>query len=126
MKKSDLKTGMWVETRDGHKFMVLRDCDTYWGNEDLLFCSSGTYMLGREYSDDLVCTGGSTSPKMFDIIKVTSSNLPHRVNGNTFDCERATYVLWQREPTKQMTLSEIEAALGYPVEIVNGGTDSES
>lgn len=98
MTKSDLKDGMVCETRDGARFM--------WLNGGL--AQSGVYCSGTQ--EDLT---NNENPE-HDIVKVYEmlKNM-HTIN------EILKYpgkLIWMRR--KNMTLKEVEEALGYPVKIV--------
>ena len=102
MRKSDLKDGMVCETRNGKRYL--------WLNGGL--AQSGVYCDGIQ--EDLT---NDIDPAC-DIVKVYEM----MENVHTFE-EILRYpgkLIWARiDPTpKEMTLAEIENALGYPVKIV--------
>ena len=55
MKKSDLKTGMTVETVQGDKYRVLKDVETHvYGKQELFLASVKIgFLTGDDYSEDL-------------------------------------------------------------------------
>ena len=70
MKKSDLRNGAIVETRDGDKSILLFDC-IYCNKSDisLISLTNGTWLSFSMYNDDLTYCYDSD----FDIIKVAQS-----------------------------------------------------
>jgi len=90
-KKSDLRTGMKVMTRKGSEY-------TYDEKQERFISDGGySWFYLCDISDDLKCEPLSA----FDITEV-------------FEYQS----IWQRKPEpKRMTKAEIEAALGYEVEI---------
>ena len=110
--KADLKAGYVVKYRSGELRMVLpyrrglviTDIDGQWLN------------LVTELNDDL--TAGATTNNL-DVMEVYGLS----AFGSTA-CRISTFgreLLWKREeekPAKKMTVSEIEKALGYKVEVV--------
>lgn len=100
--KADLKDGMIVEYADGGRRLVI--------NNDLIGDSSHCSLENFDY--DL------THPFMdeLDINKV------YRYKArNGFDCLLADWnleLIWERHTAKEMTVAEIEKALGYSVKII--------
>ena len=113
MKKSDLKTGMFIETRNGGKYLVMLDPDC----EDMeLINFNGGYMPLYYYNNELIFT--EQSLRGFDVVKVYSvEGSIHRLLS---DKEHMKFKLvWEREEkTKEMTVKEIEKKLGYKIKIV--------
>lgn len=109
MKKSDLKNGAIVETRNGDKYILLFNCCNFGDREDLLISlEDGEYLNFSDYNENLkVCDN-----KKFDIMKVCQNKY---VGGNI-----RSHVLkqgeddwtWIREEETVMTISEIEEKLG--------------
>lgn len=118
MKLTDLKTGWRVELRNGSTCIVLRDCETeQYGNQDIMFISIGNigFIIGDGYNADMTCSYDEDWSREYDIMKVYSDY----VDGGVFDVDRKLPLIWERkEELKDMTLSEIEDKLGYPVRIV--------
>ena len=117
MTKSDLKTGMVAIDRAGHKWFVLKDSYIKVGGRyiegDFLVSKDGNWGIIEAYNEDLTfsnCRGMDiVAVLMFDHIQdlVKSGN--------------SEVVIWKRkDPPKKLTLSELEAILGYEVEIVDG------
>lgn len=70
MKKSDLKNGAIVETRDGDKLILLFDCSCCGKSDNLLVSlTNGTWLSFAMYNDDLTHCVESD----FDIMKVAQS-----------------------------------------------------
>jgi hypothetical protein len=110
--KSDLKDGMVVENRYGHRYMVMGEKligPDYYG-----WLSNYTDALTHNHSEP------GNLHSHYDIIKVYKSN----------SCSMQKYfesgnleLIWERkeEPDyKEMTVAEIEKKLGYKVKIVDG------
>jgi ribosomal protein L21E len=108
--KSDLKDGMVVENRYGHRYMVMGEKligPDYYG-----WLSNYTDALTHKHSEP------GNLHSHYDIIKVYKSN----------SCSMQNYfesgnleLIWKREePYKEMTVAEIEKKLGYKVKIVDG------
>ena len=112
MEKSDLKTGMIAETRNGEKYLVMLEPDCE--GKELINFGSGFMPLSR-YADSLMINTGDEG---FDIMKVYSvGGSIHRL---LRDKERMNFkLIWEREEgTKEMTVKEIERELGYKIKIV--------
>ena len=109
MKKSDLKTGMVVESRNGDKYLVMLnpDCE----GKDLI-CFSGSYMSLKDYTDTLEYPNSDYGiVKVFTIGKSISYILSAKAL-------LEFKLIWEREERKEMTLKEIEKELGYKIKIV--------
>lgn len=108
--KSDLKTGMIVETREGIKYVVLLNAcmfgDLIVNGNDL--CWNGL----SNYNDELIEHHGYNE---LDIVKVYKPKHPYTIH--TFE-EDALELIWEREEYKEMTIAEIEKELGYSIKIV--------
>lgn len=105
MNKSDLKTGMVVEYRNGDRDMVLKDAGIFTDGEDGLLMS--------EFSDDLIheVDRDHTIVKVYD----APADFLDYINLNA-----SRTLIWQREEVKEMTVDEISKALGYTVKVVGG------
>ena len=114
MTLKDLKTGWRVQTRNGNMYVVLKDCETMnYGHQDVMFINLNTkgFQIGSNYDKNLHCIDGSD----FDIMQIYETI----VNGDMFNKHYMGGLVWKRtDEPKDMTLSEIEDALGYPVRIV--------
>lgn len=116
--KKDLKVGYVVKTRARGLYMVAVNA-----NEELVMANTSQgWMPLHGYNDDLTDSGRTslfvgTANENYDIVEVYgySRNNCTTVSVST---ENRT-LLWKREEPKEMTLEEIEKALGYPVKIVN-------
>lgn len=117
--KSDLKTGMFVQTRNGEKWMVLRNSiygDLLVSLERDKFGRSRSRVELSEYAEDMQHKGMGA----LDIMKVTSPNCYPDV----FEAESeltSAMVVYQREELKELTVKQIEELLGYAVKIVKEG-----
>lgn len=114
MKKSDLKTGMRVRTRGGTLYLVLKDCETsYYGHQELFFaCFTDGFMTGDGYNEHL-----KHSQEIWHDIMQVYTTTTGRCDACTLD-EDDLCLIWKRKEPKRMTVSEIEKALGYRIEIM--------
>lgn len=70
MKKSDLKTGMRVRTRNDKIWLVVTDFLIN-GEKDILFAGEhGGWMNGRAYRDDLIVKSCSCTSRNYDVMEV--------------------------------------------------------
>lgn len=121
MTKSELKTGMVVTYRDGRKAMVFKDCadnnfPTLFKKEaNVLISEEATWLDLHYINEDLLYSNRDSDS--LDIIMVEAAINPFILwrpyNPNDYT------VIWKRNPPKKMTVAEIEAVLGYRVEIVS-------
>ena len=111
MKKSDLKTGMVVETRNGEKYLVMLEPDC--GGRELINFSRG-YMSLSSYNDELML---EKSYEELDIMKVYSVGIS--ISWLLSDKKSMKFkLIWERNEPKEMTIAEIEKELGYKIKIV--------
>lgn len=96
MKKSDLKTGMRVELRDGGIYIVLKDCETWMdGHQDILFIDKDDFLCGTNYNENLLDAEGD---KEFDIIKIYQSDADrHYVSGKILNFDCPFNCIWTRD-----------------------------
>ena len=106
MKKQDLKTGMLVQVRNGHVYMVINDTLV----RDVKFISLDNINndLNYMYHDG-----------EWDIMKVSKVLDSYYLMPKCWNEEKLNKnLLWEREETKKMTVSEIQKELGYKIEII--------
>jgi len=115
MKKSELKTNMLVEMRNGGKYLVKKDLPatdlTYREESNLFIDETEGYMSFCEYSEDLLCYdddvnqifydwGRDEVAEGYDIMKVYT---PYKIcaffPGKEFDLDNYD-LLWAREEPK--------------------------
>ena len=105
MTKKDLESGMVVEIRDGRRYLVIKKAD------GINFMN----LDGTNHFDETGIGDDMKAPDVFehcDIMKVFAG-------GTTLNnCRKTTDLIWERKEPKEMTVAEIEAALGYPVKVV--------
>lgn len=107
MKKSELKTNMLVETRDGKRFLVKKDlpiADLIHGTGDTdLFVRGISFMNFYEYTEDLFCyeyNNHHVTARNYDIMKVyTPCKISAFILGQEFDLDNYK-LLWAREEPK--------------------------
>ena len=107
MKKSDLKTVMWVEYRSGKKVIVLLNTE----NGDVLV-GGGRWNSLYHYDENLNCSFSSEC----DIV----SAYIHGCSADALTFEGAEKI-WQREETIEMTIEEackkLREVTGKPIKI---------
>lgn len=115
MKNEDLKTGMILECRNGDLAMVLKDT----ANGDIV--SGDTWQpisTDRNIIEDLSIVK-IYQPKNNQAYLGKSSGFERRkisTKPNVFGL-RDYEVIWSKD-TKEMTVSQIEEVLGYPIRII--------
>ena len=113
--KDDLKVGYVVKTRNGTLYMVVPD-----KSDDLvLIRATNVGAPVYKYRCDLVHVDRDKYHllKGMDIMEVYDRpDLSYKALDISTDGRK---LLWKREEPKEMTLEEVEKALGYPVKIVN-------
>lgn len=121
--KSELKTGMFVELRNGGIYMIAMDLYGVHPERNMIKIAGG-FMSLSDYTDDLKYKKYSWD-EQWDIIRVYSM-----VNFKIGDIfvefsEKDLILLWDEEwrTPKELTISEIEDMLGYPVNIINENHD---
>ena len=118
MTKSELKTGMVVTTKEGHKYRVYRNIATDYTNlsdknNDVLVSSLADWLRLENYNDNLT----HKLYKEYDIMKVELVNHPYDFIKD-LDNVKITKTLWERQEVKELTVAEISKLLGYEVKIV--------
>lgn len=113
MKKSELKTGMWVTTRGGAEYMVVKDVQTLlYGHQEIAFIGEDGFILGGNFNEDLKTTS-PLSPTMehYDIVEIRGSREGF-ISGNTYSgCNQP--LLWERKEVITLTLEELIKKAGY-------------
>lgn len=113
MKKSELKTGMWVTTRNGGRYLVIKDADTSsYGHQDIAFIHEEGFMVGSSYSENLKFTGDSSEgARAWDIVGV-ESYYGGFLCGETYK-GRGLDVVWKETKAITLTLDELIEKAGY-------------
>lgn len=122
MTKSDLRTGMIVTTRKGKEYVFVKGFivdDEY----TMKSCEDGILVNGQtpswtkmtHYDDELKAGIGYES---LDIMKVEISNHPYAFTNIPYN-KKHRKLVWERKEPKKMTVAEIEAILGYKIEVVS-------
>lgn len=109
MTKSDLKTGMRVGTREGEIFLVIKDIDNKYGNQErVAFVNEWGFIIGDSYNDSLKYKDGN---KLYDIVRVYSiDDGDNPLRKVTLNLEKR-HLIWERE--KEMIFTK--KAEGYLV-----------
>ena len=107
MKKSDLKSGMWVELRNGNRYLIMTNVDTlYHGNNRIVGIRDGGFQVFSKYSDDLL----SGLLNSYDVMKVFFNG---GITGSTYSFKNMP-ILWERKEHTELSISEIEEKLSLP------------
>ena len=117
-KDLELKNGNVVEMKDGRKYLYLENIDTqYTKNDDIhdvfvgINCEYASWDRANYFNvDSIVAIYRVTHPYCF---VANEEYMPERML-----CDNLHYVK-KVTPPKRMTKAEIEAELGYKIEIVN-------
>ena len=113
MKKSDLKTGMLVETREGELGLVMLNTEE--GDSIVSDGSSGYWSPLDCYLENLTHFGSPEALRKYDIVNVY---------GYSFSWTAANVsvgnrpLLWERQEVVEMTHEEICKALGKEIKII--------
>lgn len=107
MTRDNLKDGMVCELRNGGMFI--------WWNGMLRNFTN--YCQGTDV--DLKDEDGEEE---FDIMKVYTTDA--QILNEMMDRDTLT-IIWERKETKEMTIAEIEQALGHPVKIIGDSHESD-
>lgn len=113
MKKSELKTGMWVTTRSGAQYMVIKDVRTQlYGPQEIAFIGKEGFMLGDNYSEDLeMTTLSSPFIEEYDIVEIRGFREGF-ISANTYLVDNQP-LLWRRKEVITLTLEELIKKAGY-------------
>lgn len=117
--KELLKTGMRVTLENGLQMVIVMNCCATANSltganllidplEDYRWCYLDTY------DDNLNYIGGCESG--YDIVKIEALNRIDEFFNFGNSIQFAT--IWRRPTPKEMTIAEIEQALGYPIKVV--------
>lgn len=89
-----LKTGMRVETREGELYLVLKDCDTMYGDGHIVFANfdQNGFLCEEDYNNDLLEQSGMEE---YDIVKVYAIDKEKIVFGTVLDPNKK-YLIWER------------------------------
>ena len=114
MRKSDLKTGMIVVTRDNDEYMVMLNVEfsaTGSKPQNFLVSKDGWMPLSK-YSDDLKLGEDEEMPEL-DIVAVYAPLMEASLwRKNLSDTDDWVCVWKREEPPVEMTVAEIEKKLG--------------
>lgn len=105
--KQLLKNGDMVITRDGEKYIFMKD---YLG-QNVFKDKDGEFCYLASYDENLSC-------KLDDFTVIEIKQPKQQRTGWFNEAEYETK--WKREEVKEMTVAEIEKELGYKVKVVKG------
>ena len=133
MNIKDLKTGMIVELRNGARYLVLKNFGCQYSHiGDCMVSINHPYSWFRikDYSDNLTYNFDDSRDGRYDIVKVFRVKHPYNIvahegfmeeydikNPNKSD-DNELQLFWERPNIKKMSKADIEAALGYEIEII--------
>lgn len=107
MTKSDLKSGVIVELRNGDKYMFISNAKNKYAKNSLISLKDGGYLDLDDYNDDLKDCDNAN----YDIVKICQNDYV----GNNFRdhvIKNTDNWTWERQEEVVMTISEIEEKLG--------------
>lgn len=110
--KADLKVGYVVKTRSGALYMVM---PVTYGMS--LVNKTGRADMPLDVYNEVMLHDAVLKNTAYDITEVYGYPV---FSASSLDISTENReLLWKREEPKEMTLEEVEKALGYPVKIVN-------
>lgn len=114
MTLDDLKTGMIVTTRNGNEYLIIRSNDLSIVNTGIGGFAYNGYTDFHTYRDNMTCK----LSRDFDVVKVEQFNSAFcLINFKNHPDKRK--LIWKEQNAVKLTVAEIEARLGYKVEIVS-------
>ena len=124
MKKSQLKTGMIVETAGGNKAIVILGTDIMTNDSDVIIFSNYNWIGLKSFNEDLLWhleeDGSQTEyAKTININKVYKAPLPSKILD--YQKSNSLELIWERpkEPEiVEMTMDDVCKALGKRVKII--------
>lgn len=119
MKLSELKTGMRVFLRNGDEAVVFKNMDYRTDYDSNIFLDfNGRFTSFEVYTEDMKDYEGFSN---LDIMKVYRIKDNYNVMTKLSELRKDDYeLIYEREepPVEKLTKSQIEALLGYKIEIV--------
>lgn len=123
MKKSDLRTGMIVTLRNGNEYVFFKNFITT-SDYSMRTSADGVFVYGQkkmwmmvsDYNNELLMKERGSS--QFDVMKVEMVGHPYSFMDPTYE-KNYRKLVWERQEAKKMTVAEIEAILGYKIEVVS-------
>lgn len=117
MKLQDLKPNMVVEYKTGERRLLLSINNKLYLIGSSVYCSDE---LIDCYDDDMKCIGthGLYPNSDKDIVKVYTIKEPGAFQSLISVSNSKLNLIWEREEPKEMTITELEAILGYSIKIV--------
>lgn len=112
MKKSDLKVGYVVKFRNNEIGIIMQT-----NQGSIIIQKDETYNKFNFFSEDLTNINGD-----YDIMEVYGFTNKYYTALRISKEDRK--LLWKRKDKKEMTISEIEKELGYPIKVVKEREDN--
>ena len=97
-----LKTGRVAETRDGAKYLIIRDIDTEnYGHQEWGLVDIDGFLTSQDYDINLKEINSDTS---FDVVKIYQENSidKNQLSCKFMDIENKNYLVWERKEEKQV------------------------
>ena len=104
--KKDLKSGMWVKTRNGNTYIIIENMTTQlYGTQNFCLIGDGSFVISDSINDDLT----HISKKEFDIIGLYGNILGFG-DKLTFSFDKQT-LIWERETEEDKQIKEMQNRL---------------
>lgn len=100
-----IKDGMVVEIRNGSRWLKV---------SDTLISTNGNYEPLKKYNNDLT----HISNDEFDITKVFKIQSTYMCLPTNLSSINNNAIIWQKKEPKEMTIAQIEEALGYTIKVI--------
>lgn len=129
MKKSDLKTGMIVELRNGEECVAFIDaCETQYMKENysnhskhssvLVNSKEKTWLDLNSYNENMIYTSFCSREDIYDIMKVYVPSHQYAFMDVSYDKEHRN-LIWDRDnPMLETTMEKLEYYFGCKIKIV--------
>ena len=123
MKKSDIKNGMHVITKGGEEYVIVSVSAVYPSQIEkahtIMANIDGGWMNFDKYTNDLRCESGNSDYDIKAVFEPKYYSATLMSVRSNYDYDKYNFIkLWERPTVKKMTKAEIEAELGYEIEIV--------
>jgi hypothetical protein len=124
MQKSDIKNGMHVITNSGREYLIISNVEaneqTFLANTIMVRLDGEGWLPLDKYNDDLCYRfNDNDDDAYYDIKEVYVSNFYVNILSSVHDAKNSFTKVWERPITRKMTKAEIEAELGYKIEIID-------
>ena len=124
MKKSEIKNGMHVITNKGKEYIVINNVEAteqiFLANTIMVRLDGEGWLPLDNYDDNLrYRLSGDDNDDAYDIKEVYVPKFYVDIFASIHNANRDGFIkVWERPSAKKMTKAEIEAKLGYEIEII--------